>query len=467
MDPKIQNQNPQALTVQDDFVVPVRQADGSITMADFGSRTSKGAVSPSPTQKDRLARILASAAVLQLSPIQTARLRNAGESYLSEVRTVEQTREQLERPDADGGAGIASPDAAWLVDVMQAVRFQRPVPARHHGKLAVSPAVPPQQPATPPVQSPTKVASAVVATPPRASAPTVSKAEVVAEPRLERDEFLGLGREQMFVVLAKELIADVQPQVTTPAMSARLEALVVTRLRDVRDQAELRQQLLKTSTDGGVGMPPAEAERVAGRIESYYAKLQQQLLKTKKEHIVSELKREERKTTVRREEGSAMAEYANQVWIENRIAKADTSATMGHSQAVRPTPPPNPAPDTGITPRAVMQDVVPAPARLLGPIEELASMTLADFRRLAKHPSDAVARILEKMRLLEEEDYRQRVLAVSAWHSSEPARLYFDMTRRALEEGISVAKQLGVESATSLTAEEYNAIMKLHETLRA
>lgn len=465
MDSKIQNKNPQAIPAPDDFVVPVRQADGSMTMADFGSRQAKTAAGPSSGQKDHLPRLLSLAAVLRLSPIQTARLRNTAESYLSEVRTIDQAREQLERSDADGGAGIAPADAAWLVDVMQAVRFQRPVPARQHGKLAISPVTPPQKTLPPSAHPPAKAPA--VANALNAPAPGAPKSEAVVEPRLERDEFAGLGREQMFVVLAKELIGDIQPQVSSPAMQARLEALVVTRLRDVRDRAELLLQLVKTDKDGGLGMPQAEAERVASRVESYYTKLQKQLLQTKKEHIVSELKRAEQKNAVRREDGSAMAEYANQVWIENRIAKANTSATMGQSQAVRPTPPPSTVPDTGMTPRAVMQDVIPAPARLLGPIEELASMSLLDFRRLAKHPSDGTARILEKIRLLEEEDYRQRALAVSAWHSSEPARLYFDITRRALEEGISVVKQLEGASATSLTADEYNAIMKLHETLRA
>jgi hypothetical protein len=84
-------------------------------------------------------------------------------------------------------------------------------------------------------------------------------------------------------------------------------------------------------------------------------------------------------------------------------------------------------------------DDVRVARRLAGPLDELRTMAMADFRRLSKDPEEAARKVKAKVALLEEQGYEQKIAAVKAWRESGVNRLYAALSQEALAAGRSVA----------------------------
>jgi len=126
------------------------------------------------------------------------------------------------------------------------------------------------------------------------------------------------------------------------------------------------------------------------------------------------------------------------------------------------------APLPGLQSRQKVSDVVSSTRRLTGPVEELGSLTLQDFRRLSKSPQEATLKIRDKIDILKEESFEVKVAGIKAWRNSAVNRLYLDTLRQSLI-GRPVDEVL-VETAKSgreaLTKPEFDALMRLNHELR-
>lgn len=106
--------------------------------------------------------------------------------------------------------------------------------------------------------------------------------------------------------------------------------------------------------------------------------------------------------------------------------------------------------------------------KVYGPIDELRSITLEDWRRYPNNEI-AVSRIKEKIDLLEEESITKKAEGIKAWKDSEVNRLYLEITQQAIEQKKPIEKiieERKSEGKPTLTVEEFNAIAKLNQTLR-
>lgn len=116
-----------------------------------------------------------------------------------------------------------------------------------------------------------------------------------------------------------------------------------------------------------------------------------------------------------------------------------------------------------------MHDIRPVPPRLVGPIEELQQLTLADFRKIAKTPTEAAARIVEKLALLERDSYTKRAEGVKALRGGPLMATYAEvlgaalMAKRKVEDELKdrLAKDRG-----ALTWEEFQALQNLNTQIR-
>jgi hypothetical protein len=116
----------------------------------------------------------------------------------------------------------------------------------------------------------------------------------------------------------------------------------------------------------------------------------------------------------------------------------------------------------------VVTDVQPV-RRLMGPVDELGSMTPAEFRRLSTVPADAVQKIEDILSTLEQHAYEERVRGIAAWRKSPMNQLYIAMTTAALTQGIAVAEVAAKRRAAgeeSLSPAEIRAVSGLNEKLR-
>ncbi len=80
--------------------------------------------------------------------------------------------------------------------------------------------------------------------------------------------------------------------------------------------------------------------------------------------------------------------------------------------------------------------------RLMGPIEQLETMTLQDFRRLAVQPDDAVKKMSGLLDALAKQSYEERIQGILSWKRSPLALLYAKLLQDALIAGVSLAEML-------------------------
>jgi len=115
-----------------------------------------------------------------------------------------------------------------------------------------------------------------------------------------------------------------------------------------------------------------------------------------------------------------------------------------------------------------MEDVKFVP-KVMGPIDELKYMNLVNFRRLGQDPAKIAVKIKEKIRLLEDESYAQRIKGVKAWRSSPVNKLYLLMGQACVSQNKSIDVIIEERKAAGqkyLTSQEFKAIMDLNKSLR-
>ncbi len=123
------------------------------------------------------------------------------------------------------------------------------------------------------------------------------------------------------------------------------------------------------------------------------------------------------------------------------------------------------APQNSMKPMTDVQTI----KRLVGPIDELATMTPVEFRRLSSVPADAAQKIEDILTTIESQSYEERVKGVKAWRQSPMNQLYVSMTTDALTQGVGLAeiatkrRSAGEES---LSPAEIRAVSALNERLR-
>lgn len=106
---------------------------------------------------------------------------------------------------------------------------------------------------------------------------------------------------------------------------------------------------------------------------------------------------------------------------------------------------------------------------LVGPLEEIKALTLADLRSFSLEPEKALNKIKEKIELLEKESFLKKIQAIKAWRESQIHLLYLEICRQSITEKITIDKILEKRSSQGLpvfTKDEFSAIMDFNKTLR-
>lgn len=106
--------------------------------------------------------------------------------------------------------------------------------------------------------------------------------------------------------------------------------------------------------------------------------------------------------------------------------------------------------------------------KLVGPIDELALMNLVDFRRISESLEQRMDKLLEKIQLLEERSYIDRIKGIQAWQASEVYSLYVEMGYTSLVEGKTLQEIISEREDSgqpALTEKEFFAISNLNKQL--
>lgn len=121
----------------------------------------------------------------------------------------------------------------------------------------------------------------------------------------------------------------------------------------------------------------------------------------------------------------------------------------------------------GLASRYKIQDIKPAPI-VMGPVDELRMLSVLNFRRLGETPGVRIDKIISKIRLLQKDGYEKMVSGVSAWRLSPANRLYLQIAKDALVQGLTLqqaAEARAKAGKETYSLEELEAIMTLNNRL--
>lgn len=292
--------------------------------------------------------------------------------------------------------------------------------------------------------------------------------------------------------MVKQICADPLFQFTDPLVQKRCVEIVTARVRQVRDAIQTRAMLERPRDEGGLGIlggPLAqmlermeravdaaerekkkelEEQRNAQRTQKEEGKREKEILTEKEEHLLAKRFVQttgkiptERIAPAAPTLARASAAQSAQSQLQQQEARMDAEkirATVQQTVKSEAAPIPKSRPK--------VQDVQ-FERRLTGPIEELRAMSLVEFRRLSSDPAQAIARITDRIGLLEDQGYSKRVEGLQALRQSPLMGLYASLTQQALLSGTTVDAVIsGQKDKQGLKKSEYEALMKLNAELR-
>ena len=277
------------------------------------------------------------------------------------------------------------------------------------------------------------------------------------------------------------------------ALEKRFKNVVLSVLTGVRNAVETREMLTRPLAEGGLEFSPQEATDVLAAITQSYRLITDQEQR-QPDQPPATLSLEGQKLL----SGSAVSQPPKLVFTDPILKTAVAGPSLPLSPVTPPKPiaPPRPVkaqqepPAPVVTPRPRptaaaetpigRQTVQPTGGRpkiedvkfkpkSMGPVDEIGALTVLDFRRLGTNPNEAVAVIMEKIEVLEQESFSQRLAAIRAWQDSPVYRLYLELGGASMEEKKSVAAIIAERQAAhtpTLTELEFEAISDFNQRLR-
>ncbi|TSC96180.1 MAG: hypothetical protein Athens101410_110 [Parcubacteria group bacterium Athens1014_10] len=313
--------------------------------------------------------------------------------------------------------------------------------------------------------------------------------------------------------LAEEIAGKVNLPFADEILSKRLKSIIALHLRDIRDEIETKEILMKSKKIGGLELSESEAERTAKIFKEEFKKFGEKFKKdaplpkfeiskpvkpikfpiTKDLEVKiyeaaeaiensnlpalkPEIKNEEKISfsDLKENKPVEIAEPAKSVapvLIEPKIPKIITEPKIGKKEIDKQQEKIintewKPKIETNKT---LMEDIKAPPPKVIGPLEELRYFKLKDFRELADEAQGAALKIKQKIDLLEKESFSKKIQGIRNWRQSEVYRIYLEIGRESIEknkETKEVIKERIEQGKIALTEEEIIALVDLNKSLR-
>ncbi|MFH0853774.1 MAG: hypothetical protein V1853_05220 [bacterium] len=260
----------------------------------------------------------------------------------------------------------------------------------------------------------------------------------------------------------------------------RFFAIGTARLKEIRSSRETRELLTRTPKIGGLGLEQNQAQAVAEDFNKASDKVRDELPSVHPSPAAVRLEAPIPKPPKIPEPflskknlqpaSKAAAALGSEAGSSQVPVKAEnTPAPVPKYQATnRPVIPIRLATQSD---RPIVEDIKAPdrPRRLVGPVEELGSLSIEGFRKLGEDSGSQVRKVYEKITLLGQESFSKRIEGIQAWRQSPTHKLYLSMSRESLEQGLDikeVVKAREIASQPLLTEAEYHAIVDLNRKLR-
>jgi hypothetical protein len=245
-----------------------------------------------------------------------------------------------------------------------------------------------------------------------------------------------------------------------PEVSGRLKSLVLARLKDIKSEDETRELLARSIKNGGLGLTEQQVEKIIKSCQKAEGGGVQ------KEVEVPVLKGKMSTAPVIGNSFSATLQNLESelelpapkarpsVSPKQEVVSKIVSSSMANEPVFKI--------DTRPAIKQSMQDVSASTVEM-GPVEEIKSMTLTDFRRLSGNPDEAAKRLQQKMFNLQEESFVWYLEALAAYHTSPLYTEYMQAVCQSLVERKSLANVLSMKNSIKLN--EAMALIEMEKGL--
>ncbi len=207
-------------------------------------------------------------------------------------------------------------------------------------------------------------------------------------------------------------------------LKARTDALILSWKKGIRDQYQFIQYAERPASEGGLGLTKVDAMKLFEEISH--------------------------STTL----GAPRPQH--------RPASVPSAAPLSSSLST----PSQKKPQLNHIPNSTTLIREIAPTRdvtaVMGPIEESASLSILDFRRLSRVPKTAGEMVVAKFSGWKDESYLLYLQVRDSWRTSPLFQLYIEKTTEAVEKNLTITAVL---QSGELTYEEYLAIAEVNKKL--
>lgn len=361
-------------------------------------------------------------------------------------------------------------------------KILKPIYTMETARVAAAPRVQPPTPVaptrpvepSPKVEPVKKVVSVVKIAPPLSPRPDLDHESLAvngaARQQREEDQKLIDGRVDQVIEKLKIKFSD-------EAIRVRFRSMLLTYFRGIRTIKELGYMLSLPKTSGGMELPKDKIVLVVSVLE----------------HEAEELNKHRRQLAIKSKDNFAVVSVAD---IEHRLAPPPPVIVARPAEKIVP-PKPIPAAKQTLAaapfrPAALsvrpeikrprlnevsapnqnkprMEDVK-HDRRLIGPVEELGTMDLTNFRRLGRNVKEIFEEISEKFHILAEQSLLKKIEGINAWRRSPVYALYLSMIMEGVREKKTIDQVIEnrqFKNSVVLTLSEYESIAKLNQTLNA
>lgn len=390
------------------------------------------------------------------------RLRDIFASYLDQTRSIEQIHELLLRPIADGGLGWSASQVQAFLEKTDELRRQiRLLPEEEYARWL-------QQ-----YEREQEVAS-LEKKRAQKTADTQASAEDALHPldkRLAKPASASVIDRVVEATFAEAQVAGLDEY-----LERRWRNVISTRLRGVRSDKQAREVLERDQKVGGLGQAPAEVERLAVLLERVYQEYHAQVEAEERAKITQFVEKQQQRI----DERQALEAQERERWFEERKSMADQGEIGGVSalkalmrgvRVVGPVCDMTTGLEVQVEGKATNifgMDGVQGSVRLMSLTEELETLDIAKFRRLAKTPAEAEGKVLQKFATLRQESEERWIEGVKRWRKSPLQAAYLHLVARAFAEQRPVSEVAEADQKTgalTLTPEEVGTLIDLNRQL--
>lgn len=237
----------------------------------------------------------------------------------------------------------------------------------------------------------------------------------------------------------------------------RLRSLVLSRVKEIRTDADIRESVAKSIETGGLGLDETKVNILMNAINH----------SLKKTPVVAPLPSARHMMT----SGPSIAPTPitltkkpdAQKVISSLIAEDSATAKIKANLQQFGSPQKFPALQKMETGKVIMHDVV-RPQHTMGPIDELLACSLVDFRRLGGNSKASADALMNKFQMLKTESYLLFLQGRAAWYKSPLYEMYLHILEESLKQKKSVSIILG-QNVSGLTMSDIEEVARVSQSL--